>query len=446
MSSKEQAQNLLKKARESYDQGFVDIAKTGWLSITVDMDLFTYATAQFDLGWVYQTENNVSESKKYYLNITVDMDQTLYSNAMNNIAFFFGFSKQNYDLAFEYWNKITENMNSVNYAYAQYCLGLMKKNQRDKDKAREYWLNIKSHMSVEFYFEAQYELGWLVYDQLNDESAKVHWDQMMYTNSPQSQIQFKRFVNWLWYMRGVIGYPYIIKHVEKTNHILNIRSFEHELMYRISLLSGTIQEKSSNLFDEVRKITNILHLGNEEFSKHDSAFAHYTRHTTALRVLDKEKSAFRLSSMYFMNDPTEGNLINNLLNIDDNKQYEDSKHLAFASCFSFNHNSLNQFRLYGKTDSQENSGVSLVFNKGFFQMDMSENKNIDASIARAQSVNSDISNIFAIDKKQDASSITETFNASEKYVCFRNNRKKKLKKLKNNHYIVVFMLILKVVI
>ena len=40
---------------------------------------------------------------------------------------------------------------------------------------------------------------------------------------------------------------------------------------------------------------------------------------------------------------------------------------AFISCFTFNHDSLNQFRLYGKEDNKEASGVSLVFNKEFFK-------------------------------------------------------------------------------
>ena len=40
---------------------------------------------------------------------------------------------------------------------------------------------------------------------------------------------------------------------------------------------------------------------------------------------------------------------------------------AFISCFTFNHDSLNQFRLYGKQDNKEASGMSLVFHKDFFQ-------------------------------------------------------------------------------
>jgi len=45
-----------------------------------------------------------------------------------------------------------------------------------------------------------------------------------------------------------------------------------------------------------------------------------------------------------------------------NNQYQ-----AFAACFTFNHDSLNQFRLYGKENDKECTGVSVVFNDSFFE-------------------------------------------------------------------------------
>src|SRR5690606_1925716 len=82
-------------------------------------------------------------------------------------------------------------------------------------------------------------------------------------------------------------------------------------------------------------------------------------------------SSFRLNTINNVNDPSEGHLlVNYLKDIRENSFYApdfDKKLHAFISCFTFNHDSLNQFRLYGKEDDKEASGVSLVFNKGFFQ-------------------------------------------------------------------------------
>ena len=58
-----------------------------------------------------------------------------------------------------------------------------------------------------------------------------------------------------------------------------------------------------------------------------------------------------------MNDPTEGYLLNELMCLDKNIQIQD---LAFITCFTLHHDSLNQFRLYGKNSQQEATGLSLV--------------------------------------------------------------------------------------
>jgi protein O-GlcNAc transferase len=67
-----------------------------------------------------------------------------------------------------------------------------------------------------------------------------------------------------------------------------------------------------------------------------------------------------------MNDPKEGLLINELLNLDNKIPVQE---LAFISCFTLHHDSLNQFRLYGKEENKEASGLSLVLSKYFFSQD-----------------------------------------------------------------------------
>lgn len=92
--------------------------------------------------------------------------------------------------------------------------------------------------------------------------------------------------------------------------------------------------------------------------------AHYTTVDVGLK-LSTNISHVRLNSVDFMNDPTEGKILKDFLNL----KYinDDNIHInTFLTCFTFNHNSLNQFRLYGNTDDIECSGLSLVFKNLFF--------------------------------------------------------------------------------
>ena len=119
--------------------------------------------------------------------------------------------------------------------------------------------------------------------------------------------------------------------------------------------------------DKVREFLQII----PEF---ESKVAHYTRPQIAFDLFegkkndnDKEPSNFRLSTIRGVNDPTEGLVLNDYW---DQQGISETIHIndtaTFISCFTFNYDSLNQFRLYGKENGQEATGVSLVFNKEFF--------------------------------------------------------------------------------
>jgi len=107
------------------------------------------------------------------------------------------------------------------------------------------------------------------------------------------------------------------------------------------------------------------------------SFAHYTTRKTASQLI-LDKSPLRLSSALTTNDPIEGKILMTYLGIDtlqanpDTNNPEDKNDFqAFIGCFSFNEESLNQFRLYGKENSEEATGVSIVLNNKFFSKDMS---------------------------------------------------------------------------
>jgi len=146
--------------------------------------------------------------------------------------------------------------------------------------------------------------------------------------------------------------------------------------------------KILKLLDKTLEIVNILKLDFEpEFSEDESPerkLAHYTNTSITNLLLESNEdrslpSSFRLNTINNVNDPSEGHLlVNYLKGIKENSFYApdfDKSLHAFISCFTFNHDSLNQFRLYGKEANKEAnkeaSGVSLVFKKEFFQLDNS---------------------------------------------------------------------------
>jgi len=103
---------------------------------------------------------------------------------------------------------------------------------------------------------------------------------------------------------------------------------------------------------------------NREYEK---SVAHYTKKAIAKKLLF-EKTKFRLNAIGNSNDPTEGRILLDYLfkNKPLEEEKSDTEYRAFAGCFTFQYDSLNQFRLYGKDQNQEGTGLSLIFHENFF--------------------------------------------------------------------------------
>ena len=114
-----------------------------------------------------------------------------------------------------------------------------------------------------------------------------------------------------------------------------------------------------------------------EYHGYEYKFAHYSRCETAFKLIGNSQtgspSAFRLGSVDNVNDPKEGVVLGQYLgkccNLPSDIFADKDPYATFVGCFTFNHDSLNQFRLYGKENNQEASGVSLVFLSDFFGRD-----------------------------------------------------------------------------
>ena len=101
--------------------------------------------------------------------------------------------------------------------------------------------------------------------------------------------------------------------------------------------------------------------------EYETSVAHYTKKIIAQELLFN-KSKFRLNAINNSNDPTEGKILLDYLFKDKPSKEEklDTEYRAFVGCFTFKLDNLSQFRLYGKDQNQEGTGLSLVFHENFF--------------------------------------------------------------------------------
>ena len=126
--------------------------------------------------------------------------------------------------------------------------------------------------------------------------------------------------------------------------------------------------ETSPLKDAVATVLAVLHITPIELGS--IPMAHYTSPHVCHMLFgiggNTTASPMRLGSSTYMNDPSEGKALLDLLNQQDlelENKADGASHNAFFTCFSSRINDLNQFRLYGKEGGVEASGCCLVFNK-----------------------------------------------------------------------------------
>ena len=128
-------------------------------------------------------------------------------------------------------------------------------------------------------------------------------------------------------------------------------------------------EHYKELYVNSLRIVASLHANHPE----ESEVAHYTR-KTILEQLLFDNSPFRLNTITTANDPKEGKPLLSYLGLNDTSTSDDYQ--AFIASFIFDPDSLNQFRLYGKDNNQEATGVSISMSKEYFNEKVNINQNL----------------------------------------------------------------------
>ena len=175
------------------------------------------------------------------------------------------------------------------------------------------------------------------------------------------------------------------KQPEFSKHLPPLTQEEWERYFewkKQGIQNKLFKDNKENLTSAISTILAVLNIPPIELDS--TPLAHYTSPSVCEKLfgivhdkndannkdnepVDKQQaSPMRISSSTYMNDPTEGEGLLDLLNLQDlelENKADCPKYNAFFACFSSRVNDLNQFRLYGKENGVEASGCCLVFNK-----------------------------------------------------------------------------------
>lgn len=307
-----------------------------------------YAKAQYVVAKILKEKNNYGDALKALCSIEQSDDPETYANAELIISSLLD-EIGSHTSSLEALRRVKHQDSSVAYSLAQWLIGSDFEKNGNIEEAIKRWSNINYLDNPQVYAFTQYQTGLLL---IRDSLSKK------YTDSKQA------FTN------AETSYPYEAYCYKKICDLLLDPNLE------------TTGYKTLLLLDKALEIVEILQLDfgrdSDDFKSPERKLAHYTSTDTANLLLESDgevlPSAFRLNTINNVNDPSEGQLLLNYLKDIKERTFHtldfDKNLHAFIGCFTFNHDSLNQFRLYGKQDNKEASGVSLVFKKEFFQSDV----------------------------------------------------------------------------
>ena len=370
-----------------------------WSKVRHDDNPKAYAGAQFNLGITYKNQDRLGEAIAALSSINHEDDRKTYAKAQRNLGVVYH-TLGKLDEAIDAWSKV-RNDDPEAYAWAQYNLGVAYKDQGKLKQAIDAWSNVpqddrKAYAWARFGIGAAYA-----------KSGKLDQAIQIWSNISREEVDPETYTRAQ--LNLGVAYAKSGEWKQAIKILSNIRREEVDLeiyaeaqlgLGEVYSLDKEKEEQSHEAYDnvreffyyksergfkilkcpvEVRKELHSLAKNTDEVLKSlqiilgfESKVAHYTRPQIAFDLFgdkenDKEPSNFRLSTIRGVNDPTEGLVLNGYW---DQQGIPETIHTndtaTFISCFTFNHDNLNQFRLYGKENGREATGVSLVFNKEFF--------------------------------------------------------------------------------
>ena len=330
-----------------------------------EVDPETYARAQYNLGNTYHAQGEPEQAIKTWSSIRrEEVDPETYARAQLGLGAAY-YIQEDWEQAIKALSSIRrEEVDPETYAQAQLGLGAAYYAQRKLDQAIKTWSNIRRSDDSKIYAQAQFNIGNTYKDQGNPEQAIVAWSNIRREEAdPETYARAQFNIGKIYEDKGDLE-----RAKEAYCNAQDFFYYNYERVKRILECPPKVIKKLRGIAENTDEVLKSLQI----IPDFESQVAHYSRASTAFTLLEKKRkdqkpSHFRLSTIRGVNDPTEGLVLGKYWaqqGISETIHTNDTA--TFISCFTFNHDSLNQFRLYGKENGQEATGVSLVFKKEFF--------------------------------------------------------------------------------
>ena len=350
------------------EKGEQEKAIAAYEAIHREDDKETFAKAQYNLAVIWEEKGEQQKAVIIYKTIQREDYPKAFARAQLGLAEIWEY-KGEQEKAIAAYEVIQREDDKQIFALAQWNVGIIWAEKGEQEKEVAAYKAIHREDSPKLFALAQWNL------------AKVWADNGKWKKSVNTLLNIKRSDSQHVYSRiteillnGFI--PELIKEGHRAGKFVNNIFERVKFDYRHDILKFIFKSKDIHLLKILDCVTEILNelkienLASEDFEKN---IAHYTRPLIGFSLLnptdEQRSSKFRLSTIKGGNDPTEGTILKDFLNY--GKKTEDDL-ITFISCFTFNHDSLNQFRLYGKEKGQEASGISLVFERDkFFNQEVS---------------------------------------------------------------------------
>ena len=350
------------------EKGEWENAIAAYEAIHREDDKETFAKAQYNLAVIWEEKGEQKKAVTIYKTIQREDDPKAFALAQLGLAEIWADKGEQEKEIFAY-EEIQREDDPKTFAVAQWNLAHTWWEKGEREKAIAAYEVIQREDSPKLFALAQWNL------------AKVWADNGKWKKSVNIFLNIKRSDSQHVYSRITEillndFIPELIKEGHRAGKFVNNIFERVKFDYRHDILKFIFKSKDIHLLKILDCVTEILNelkienLASEDFEKN---IAHYTRPLIGFSLLnptdEQRSSKFRLSTIKGVNDPTEGTILKDFLNY--GKKTEDDL-ITFISCFTFNHDSLNQFRLYGKEKGQEASGISLVFERDkFFNQEVS---------------------------------------------------------------------------